>query len=92
MRHMASHLQGEASKAGTGTDVRLHRGSSAMGEMPPSSGIWTVTKSSQGRHLRSHVTFPEASRQWLGPVLERSEGLYDMPVEMSQQKLVSILM
>lgn len=74
-----------------GADARVHRGSRAMGETSPSSGIWTVTCSLKKDSLRSYMTIPEAPQQRLGPILERSEGLNDMPVEMSQQKFVSIL-
>lgn len=41
--------------------------------------------------LRSCKTFPEASQQSLGLILENSEGLYDISKEISQQKFVSIL-
>lgn len=74
-----------------GSDARVSGGRRVVSEMSSSSGIWTVTSSPEEGSLRSHMTFPETPQQRLGPILERSEGLYDMPMEMSQQRFVSIL-
>lgn len=84
----ASGVRSVASQAYLqGADSTVHRGSRAVREAPPSSGIRTVTWSPKEDSLRSHMTFPEAPQQQLGPILERSEGLYDMPVEMSHKSL-----
>lgn len=74
-----------------GSDARVSGGRRVVCETSSSSGIWTVTSSPEEGSLRSHMTFPETPQQSLGPILERSEGLYDMPMEMSQQKFVSVL-